>query len=86
MTGSIIDTYRDNGFKPSTADDVARLVLTLETSKDLSGKAVYVEGDLFWEIEDGITNSMPQWLGEEPTQRLRAWLKLLDSGDAWKIK
>ena len=86
MTGSIIDTYRDNGYRPATAEDVARCVLMFETSEDLNGKAVYVDGPTYWEIEDGITGTMSTWLGEEPTERIRGWLQLLASGDAWKVK
>lgn len=86
MTGSIIDTYRDNGYQPATADDVAKSILMFETSPNLNGKAVYVEGDKFWEIEDNLERTMPNWLGDEPTDRIRSWLKLLASGDAWKVK
>ena len=56
------------------------------TTDGMNGKAVYVEGGQRWEIEDGLWNMMPLWLGEEPTRRLREDLALVGTGEAWKIK
>jgi hypothetical protein len=56
------------------------------TTDGMNGKGVYVEGGQGWEIEDGLWNTMPLWLGEEPTRRLREGLALVDTGEAWKIK
>lgn len=38
-----------------------------------------VEGGRGWEIMDGREATMPVWLGEEPTQRLREHLKHVES-------
>jgi hypothetical protein len=39
-----------------------------------------VEGGRGWEVETGIDETMPVWLGEEPTRRLREHLKTVGKG------
>ncbi len=42
-----------------------------------------VEGGRGWEIMDGLDRTMPGWLGEEPTQRLREHLKTVAQVRVW---
>jgi hypothetical protein len=86
MTVSIIDKFRSTGQPICSAEDIARQILGIMTSSGMNGKAVYVEGGQGWEIEDGLNKTMPQWLGEDPTRRLRESLAVVDTGEAWKIK
>jgi hypothetical protein len=86
MTISIIDKFRSAGQPICSAEDIARQILGMMTTDGMNGKAVYVEGGQGWEIEDGLSNTMPLWLGEEPTRRLREGLALVGTGEAWKIK
>ena len=86
MIVSIIDKFRSTGQPICTTDDIARHILGILTANGMNGKAIYVEGSQGWEIEDGLWNTMPMWLGQEPTRRLREGLALVDTGEAWKIK
>jgi len=86
MTTSIIGTFREKKQPINTAEDIARTILGIETTEGMNGKAIYVEQAQGWEIEDGLWRTMPDWLGEEPTRRLREGLAIVDTGDAWKIK
>jgi len=86
MTVDIIDTFRKTKQPINTAEDIAKIILGIETTDGMNGKAVYVEQAQGWEIEDGLWRTMPDWLGEEPTARLRASLAIVDTGEVWKIK
>lgn len=86
MTVDIIDTFRQTKQPINTAEDIAKIILGIETTDGMNGKAVYVEQAQGWEIEDGLWRTMPDWLGEEPTARLKASLAIVDTGEVWKIK
>ena len=86
MTVSIIGKFRSTGQPICSAEDIARQILGMMTTDGMNGKGVYVEGGQGWEIEDGLFNTMPLWLGEEPTRRLREGLALVGTGEAWNIK
>jgi len=63
MIVSIIDKFRSTGQPICTTDDIARHILGILTANAMNGKAIYVEGSQGWEIEDGLWNTMPMWLG-----------------------
>ena len=77
MTVTIIPLYRSAGLEFNVPEDVAKIVVGLGTEPGMNGKTIYIEGARGWEIEEGIDRTMPQWLGEEPTARLREGLKLV---------
>src|SRR6202044_589907 len=66
MTVSIIDKFRSTGQPICSAEDIARQILGMMTTDGMNGKAVYVEGGQGGEIEDGLSETMPLWLGEKP--------------------
>ena len=74
MTTSIIDSFKQSNQAINTCDDVAKYIVGLEIADDMQGKAVYVEGGRGWEFTDGLDATMPMWLGEEPTSRIREHL------------
>lgn len=64
MTVGISDVFRNKNQPVNVPDDLAKPLLGFCTEKGMYGKAIYVEAGRCWEIEDGITRTMPQWLGE----------------------
>jgi NAD(P)-dependent dehydrogenase (short-subunit alcohol dehydrogenase family) len=72
MTASIIKPFKEAGLFWQPAEAVAVVVLGILTSKDMNGKAFYVEGGIGFEFEDSLYTAQPQWLGEEATRRMRA--------------
>jgi hypothetical protein len=70
MTTSVISVFREMGYA-QTSDDVAKIILGIETTPDTNGKSVYVEGSEGSEFEDTFYNTMPQWLGSKHTEMLR---------------
>ncbi|KAK5131649.1 hypothetical protein LTR08_000776 [Meristemomyces frigidus] len=84
MTTSIIDGFRQSNQAINTCDDVAKYIVGLEVATEMNGKAVYVEGGRGWEFTDGLDASMPLWLGEEPTNRIREHLRHIGQASASK--
>lgn len=56
----------------NTVQDVGRIILQCSADHTLNGKAVYVAGGRFFDTEEGIDRTLPQWMGEE---NAREWLK-----------
>lgn len=71
MTAAIIQPFKDAGLFWQPADAVAKVISGILSSKDLNGKAFYVEGGDGFEFEDSLYAAQPQWLGEEATRRMR---------------
>ena len=72
MTASIIKPFKEASLFWQPAEAVAEVILGILTSNDMNGKAFYVEGGNGFEFEDSLYAAQPQWLGEEPTRRMRA--------------
>lgn len=72
MTVGIVEKFRDAGLYWQSAESVARIILGIQCSEQVNGKGVYIEGGEGWEFEDSFYQAQPQWLGEEPTRRMRA--------------
>ena len=72
MAAAVIPAFRDNGLFWQSPESVATIIVGFLATTDMHGKAVYVEGGDGWEFEDSFYAAQPQWLGEEPTRRMRA--------------
>ncbi|KIW02847.1 hypothetical protein, variant [Verruconis gallopava] len=85
MANVVANAFRKAGLQDAVnmPEDLAVTILGFLTEADMWGKSVYVEGGKGWEWEQGYWDSMPSWLGEAPTQRLRDGLKLVASGKIW---
>jgi NAD(P)-dependent dehydrogenase (short-subunit alcohol dehydrogenase family) len=71
MTAAIIQPFKDAGLFWQPAEAVAKVILGILSSKEMNGKAFYVEGGDGFEFEDSLYAAQPQWLGEEATRRMR---------------
>jgi len=76
MTTAVVGAFKEAGIN-QTAGDVANIILGIQTTPAMNGKAIYSEGGQGWEFEDGYYHNMPRWLGEEPTRMLRTNLALV---------
>lgn len=81
MAHVVAEAFRGSGLEDavSVPEDMAVTILGFLTETSMWGKGVYVEGGKGWEFEGGYWDTMPQWLGEAPTQRLRKGLELVAS-------
>lgn len=72
MSAHVIQPFRDAGLFWQPPEVVAETILGILVSDGMKGKAFYVEGGDAFEFEDSFYSAQPQWLGEEPTRRMRA--------------
>lgn len=72
MTAAIINPFKDAGLFWQPAKAVAEVILGILSTKEMNGKAFYIEGGDGFEFEDSLYAAQPQWLGEEATRRMRA--------------
>ena len=81
MAHPIAEAFRQAGLGDAVnvPEDLAVTILGFLTERGMWGKSVYVEGGKGWEFEGGYWDTMPQWLGQEPTMRLRKGLDLVAS-------
>lgn len=81
MADVVAAAFRANGLEEAVnvPEDLAITILGMLSEKEMWGKGVYVEGAKGWELEAGQWDTMPIWLGEAPTRRLRAGLELVAS-------
>jgi len=86
MTVNIIDSFKETSQAINTPEDVAKYIVGLEISTDLHGKGLYVEGGRAWEFIDEVDATMPIWLGQEPTDRIKIHLEHVKLGAGWKVK
>lgn len=71
MTAHIIQAFKDGNLFWQSPEAVADVILGIVSSEDMNGKAFYVEGGDGYEFEESFVTAQPQWLGEEPTRRMR---------------
>ncbi|KAM0719915.1 hypothetical protein Q7P37_004050 [Cladosporium fusiforme] len=80
MTAHIIQAFKDANLFWQSPDAVAEIILGILSSENLHGKAFYVEGGDGYEFEDSFYAAQPQWLGEEPTRRMRVNAEAVNKG------
>lgn len=56
----------------NTPLDVARIIVQCSADQSLNGTAMFVSGGRFFDTEEGVDRTLPQWLGE---QNAREFLK-----------
>lgn len=69
---NVKDAWVEEKMPLNTVQDVGRIILQCSADHTLNGKAVYVAGGRFFDTEEGIDRTLPQWMGEE---NAREWLK-----------
>jgi len=84
MTAGISTQWRKAGLPINTPIGVAEIITGLACEKGMNGKAIYVEGNRGWEIEENIDRLEPQWLGEEQSKVLARGQALMGSGEFWQ--
>ncbi|CAK4030825.1 3-hydroxyacyl- dehydrogenase [Lecanosticta acicola] len=80
MAAKVIEPFKENGLFWQSPESVAKIVVGLEASSHIHGKAFYIEGGDGYEFEDSFYNTQPHWLGEEPTRRMRANAEAVQKG------
>lgn len=48
--------------------DVAKIIVQCSADQSLNGTAIFVSGGKFFDTEEGVDRTLPQWLGEKNAQ------------------
>ncbi|EJU00086.1 3-hydroxyacyl-CoA dehydrogenase [Dacryopinax primogenitus] len=96
MVDAIEDIWNKAALPANDASDVAMGIATAATAnngdgrpgaaKPFNGKALFISGSRFYEIEDNIDRLEPEWLGEQNSQDLFKLKEALGSGEIWDSK
>lgn len=64
--------WAEEGLPMNQPHDVAKIVVQCTADQALNGTAVFVSGGRFFDTEEGIGRTLPQWMGEKNAEE---WLK-----------
>ncbi len=83
MVQAFRDEWEEKGLPLNTCKGVGRIIIGLASKREIHGENVYVEGDRGWLIEEGLTRTHPQWLGEKAAASLAEGQAFLESEIKW---
>ncbi|KAI7783550.1 hypothetical protein LA080_011679 [Diaporthe eres] len=63
--------------------DVGKIILQCSADRGLNGKAVFITGGRFFDTEEGVDRTLPQWMGEQNAKDFLKGQELLGLGDGW---
>lgn len=49
----------------NTPTDVGKIILQCSADRGLNGKAVFITGGRYFDTEEGVDRTLPQWMGEQ---------------------
>lgn len=61
----------------NTPTDVGKIILQCSADSGLNGKAVFITGGKFFDTEEGIDRTLPQWMGEQNAKEFLKGQELL---------
>lgn len=61
----------------NTPTDVGKIILQCSADRGLNGKAVFITGGRFFDTEEGIDRTLPQWMGEQNAKEFLKGQELL---------
>ncbi|KAH8766150.1 hypothetical protein F5883DRAFT_617559 [Diaporthe sp. PMI_573] len=67
----------------NTPTDVGKIILQCSSDRGLNGKAVFITGGRFFDTEEGVDRTLPQWMGEQNAKEFLKGQELLGLGDGW---
>lgn len=77
------DMWAKEKMPMNTPGDVAKIIVQCSADKALNGTAVFVTGGKFFDTEEGVARTLPQWMGEKNAQQFLKGQELLGLGDKW---
>jgi hypothetical protein len=61
----------------NTPTDVGKIILQCSSDRGLNGKAVFITGGRFFDTEEGVDRTLPQWMGEQNAKEFLRGQELL---------
>lgn len=65
------------GMPLNTPTDVGKIILQCSSDRGLNGKAVFITGGRFFDTEEGVDRTLPQWMGEQNAKEFLKGQELL---------
>jgi NAD(P)-dependent dehydrogenase (short-subunit alcohol dehydrogenase family) len=83
MTEGVQTQWGRAGLPRNDPRDVARVIVGVLADATQSGGAMYIEGGRAWDVEAGLVNARPEWLGERQAADLDRGTAALGGGEGW---
>lgn len=61
----------------NTPTDVGKIIIQCSADRGLNGKAIFITGGRFFDTEEGIDRTLPQWMGEQNAKEFLKGQELL---------
>jgi short-subunit dehydrogenase len=68
MTAEVAEQWRKHNLPVNEPTGVAEIIVGIASHKGMNGKAIYIEGNRGWDVEENIDKLSPQWMGEQQTK------------------
>lgn len=83
LVAGIEDDWHRAGLPSNTPEDVAGVIAGVFADRGVHGAALYIEGGNAWNIEEGLLQTRPEWLGAKQTADLDRGSELMGGGEHW---
>lgn len=83
LVSGIASTWDAAGLPANEPEDIARVILGVASDSKVNGATMYVEGGRAWNVEAGLLETRPQWLGERQARQLDEGTRLMGGGEHW---
>lgn len=77
------DRWEKANMPMNTPLDVGKIILQCSSDDTLNGKAVFVNGGRYFDTEEGIDRTLPQWMGEQNAKEFLKGQEILGLGEDW---
>jgi hypothetical protein len=78
MTAKLADVWKQHDLPVNKPAGVAEIIAGVAAERGMNGKAVYVEGDRGWEVEEGIDRCAVMWLGERQNSEFHRGIEAIE--------
>ena len=83
LVSGIERAWESAGLPANEPEDIARVILGVAAEGKVNGATMYVEGGRAWNVEAGLMELRPKWIGEKQAADLDRGTALMGGGEHW---
>lgn len=83
LVAGIEPVWEQSGLPANEPEDVARVIIGVLSEGKVNGGTMYIEGGRAWNVEAGLLEQRPKWLGEKQAADLDRGTALMGGGEHW---